>query len=556
MAGLITAVALAAASFSTAVHSMSIGHSRLLSPVGKPLRIQTPLLGVSPQDSQSLSVSVAPASAWQQAGLVPPVDLSSLQVAVFDGVRPGSRLVTVSSGQPLLSAVADLLLVVRSSSGQVQHQVSVLAPADIQVAAAATAQADRVLGQTVSGSASAPGRTGQSIQVKRGDTLFSLARRHAVPGVSLHQWMVAVQAANPSAFIQDNVNLLKAGATLVVPDQAALVALSDAQARRVYQQHGQAFAGYRQRMAARTTVPLESGDTGRGTVSAPVDASVGQPQTSGTDKVVLSTASSLNGTADDALALQKNTQDAESRVVALESNVKNLSNALQQQGIAASEVAAEGMQALADVVDQAIDTASNSAEGASGSGTAATHTGGATGMPVSGPQGAAGSGASGALSGETSASSTAAASSGSSTSTGTAPASSSATASGSENSATSAAGTDAALPALSLPSSGLVSPGTSTGVSSSSLPGPASAVPGQSSKSFSFVSWFQDNLWAVLAGIFALVVVIVVWLLRRAGGQPEAGSGITEDMVRERLQGINLDLDEPAQGGSNTNTPR
>lgn len=546
-AGLIAGVALAALSFSTVVHSMSIGHSRLLSPVGQPLRIQTPLQGVSAQDAQSLSVAVAPAKAWNEAGLVPPVDLSSLQVAVFDGVRPGSKIVTVSSAQPLSSGIADLLLVVRSSSGQVQHQVSVLAPADLQVAAAATVQVNQSLGaagmgavpaKTVTDAVPSGAGAGQAIQVRKGDTLFSLARRHAVPGVSLYQWMVAVQAANPSAFIQDNVNLLKAGATLVVPDPSALVALSDAQARRVFQQHAHAFADYRQRMASRTGASLQPTQAGRGTVSTSTSGPVEQSGGSGADKVVLSSGLSSNGaSADDALALQKNTHDAQSRVATLEDNVKNLSEALQQQGIAASEVASEGIEALADVVDKAVDAVSEAAESGSGKVTAA---GVSNTTAVS--------------SGEASTATTAASS----------PAA---------GSVASSADTGTALPGASLPSaaatrpattpgSGLSSPASSSAssppeaaspdASSSFSSGSVSSVPDPSSKSLSFVSWFQDHLWAVLAGIFALVVMIVVWLLRRAGAEPAASGGITEDMVRERLQGINLDLDEPPQGGSNT----
>lgn len=548
MAGLITSVALATASFSTVVHSMNIGHSRLLSPVGQPLRIQTPLLGVSAQDSLSLSVSIAPASAWQQAGLVPPVDLSSLQVAVFDGARPGSRLVTISSAQPLTSGVADLLLVVRSSAGQVQHQVSVLAPADLQVVAAATAQANRVPGPAVAGSHPSGAGSGQAIQVRQGYTLFSLARRYAVPGVSLHQWMVAVQTANPSAFLQDNVNLLKAGATLVVPDHSALVALSDAQARRVYQQHGQAFAAYRQRLAARKGAPLGARDAARGGVSAPDQAPAAPAETGSTDKVVLSSGSSASSSADDAVALQKNTQEAKSRVVTLEDNVKNLNEALQQQGAVASEVAAEGAKALAGAADAVADAAGKAVS-------AVDKAADAVGQAIAGneqsveaepaPTVAGAATAAGQSAGTTTASSSGASVASSPVASGSAtPASVTSSGAADSNVSPGAA-------ALSLPASSALSLRLPEEPASPSL-GLASSVPLQPSKSFSFVSWFQDNLWAVLAGVLALVVVVFVWLLRRGSAGPMANSGVTEDMVRERLQGINLDLDEPPQGGSTT----
>ena len=52
-----------------------------------------------------------------------------------------------------------------------------------------------------------------AIAVRRGDTMFAIGRRHAVDGVSIYQLMMALQRANPQAFIHDNVNLVRAGAT-------------------------------------------------------------------------------------------------------------------------------------------------------------------------------------------------------------------------------------------------------------------------------------------------------------------------------------------------------
>ena len=247
--------ALASLAVSSSVYAISFGHSRLLSPVGQPLQIQVPVHALTDQERNSLVVSVAAAPAWEQAGLTPPVDPATMQVAVVDGVRAGSKLITVRSSQPLSSNVADLLLAVRSSSGQMQHQVSLLAPADLEVARASG-------GVTASGSGAVgtPGNAAAtSIQIRRGDTLFALARRHAVPGISVYQWMIGVMQANPQAFINDNVNLIKAGATLNVPGGQQLAALSDREAREIFQKHATAFAEYRplrrQLIAARSPHP-------------------------------------------------------------------------------------------------------------------------------------------------------------------------------------------------------------------------------------------------------------------------------------------------------------
>src|SRR5690606_12700803 len=88
---------------------------------------------------------------------------------------------------------------------------------------------------------------GTRITVRRGDTMFAIAQRNAVPGVTVYQMMIALQRANTQAFIEDNVNLVKVGATLTMPGMDALTALSDREARRIFQQHAQAFARYRQR---------------------------------------------------------------------------------------------------------------------------------------------------------------------------------------------------------------------------------------------------------------------------------------------------------------------
>src|SRR3546814_184838 len=157
--------------------------------------------------------------------------------------------------------------------------------------------------------------------------MFAIAQRHAVPGVTIYQMMIALQRANPQAFIHENINLVKAGASLSMPGHDALTAISDREARRLFQQQAQAFAQYRQRAAANTSAVAE-GSGAMGVVSESPSAAApaaDQPR----DQLRLSggqassaeagNASSANAS-DDAVATSKGIEDSQQRVSQLQEN--------------------------------------------------------------------------------------------------------------------------------------------------------------------------------------------------------------------------------------------
>ena len=77
-------------------------------------------------------------------------------------------------------------------------------------------------------------------QVQAGDTLGKIAGDMPIEGYSLDQTMLALLRANPDAFIDGNINLVKRGAVLRTPQSAELTQYSAAQARAVvHEQVGQ-----------------------------------------------------------------------------------------------------------------------------------------------------------------------------------------------------------------------------------------------------------------------------------------------------------------------------
>ena len=82
--------------------------------------------------------------------------------------------------------------------------------------------------------------------VQAHDTLWKLADTHRPADVSVQQMMMALFLANPEAFGSNNINVLKRGAILRMPEQSELAALSHSEALSQAQQHHQAWSNYRQ----------------------------------------------------------------------------------------------------------------------------------------------------------------------------------------------------------------------------------------------------------------------------------------------------------------------
>src|SRR5690606_35136608 len=378
-----TPVALAMAAILAAwtpAHAASIGHSRLVSAPGQPLHINVPLRELSQADLQSLRVSAAPASAWRQAGLVPPVELSSLRITIEQGFAPGSRVVQVRSSQPFDGPVADLLLQIDTAGGSQQHQVSLLTHSSRPQPAAAVQSAAGGAGSAAPGAAvgSARGAAG-TIAVRRGDTLFALAQANAVEGVSVYQMMIALQKANPQAFIDGNINLVKAGATLGIPDAATLRAISDREARRIFQQHAQAYAAYRQAIAARRGQAGQGGSAQQGAVSNPSAQVSASPGVEAGDQVVLSSGNASDAAQDEQDATRRNIGESQARVSQLERNVQSLNQALQMQGEAAKEAVLDGAAVVGQTLSEAATSIGVSSDEPASSGAAS-----GAGQPASG----------------------------------------------------------------------------------------------------------------------------------------------------------------------------
>lgn len=530
-----------------AAQAATFGHARLASAPGDPLSILVPVSDLTAADLRELSAQPAPSADWTRAGLTPPVAIDSLRVTVGPDIQGGGRRVLrIQSGQVFSGTLADLLLDIHTATGEQRYQVSLVAPGPVRAEspAPASASGSAQTGPSAPALGAAATHTstrripGGAIRVRPGDTMFAIARRHAVDGVSVYQLMMALQRANPQAFIHDNINLVRAGASLAVPDVADMLSISDAEARRQFVRQTAAFDRLRGRLAsspARVGDKASGGSVSRG--AAP-DHTAERP--AGGDRLQLSQGGRTDA-ADARTARGHALKDAESRVGQLQDNVQNLNKALQAQGEAARNAAADGAQAIGQSIHQiasAISEASQEAAAQANAQTAAEATAGG------GPAGAAADGT-----GKPQTSGQAAAQ----TTPGTASADAGSAPAGAATAASSAADRVAggASSGNQDVAAGRAAPDLASALKPAA-PGSTEPVELQASKRAQHrASWIQDHLLGVMTALLAVIVFIIAWLLRRANttrDESEDSPRVTEAMVREKLQDIDLDL--PQQDAS------
>lgn len=136
-----------------------------------------------------------------------------------------------------------------------------------------------------------PSGGGGDYTIKPGDTLVRIAQSRVAEGVSLDQMLVSLYHANQDAFVGGNMNRLRAGAVLTLPDAETARSVSPTEARRVVRAHSADFAAFRQSLASTVPVAVEAPTTrpaGSGQVEAAVRDQVAPSGTGDNSRLLLS----------------------------------------------------------------------------------------------------------------------------------------------------------------------------------------------------------------------------------------------------------------------------
>lgn len=203
---LVLAMAAASALSSGMANALGLGELTLKSAQNQPLDAEIELLDVRDLTAAEVAPSLAPPEDFSKAGVAFPTYLEDLTFTPV--INPnGKSVLRVTSSQPLPEPVVKFLVQVMWPQGRLLRDYSVLLDQ-------AKAQGDKPAAGNVAPAVTAAG----SYTTQRRDTLWQIAARNTQGG-SIQQTMIAIQALNPDAFIGNNINQLKVGQVLRLPDQ-------------------------------------------------------------------------------------------------------------------------------------------------------------------------------------------------------------------------------------------------------------------------------------------------------------------------------------------------
>ena len=218
-----------AATTSLNARAVSLGHITLESSLNQPLRASILLGNVQRLTPQDVRVGLAPRTAFQAMGVDWSSNLSDLD---FRAVSSESGLrIELSTEASIVEPYLNFVLELVWPNGRLVREYTVLLDPPVLMAPVRPLDITAVQAASVrSVNRNAEARA-QSLDVDRmtqsGDTLWEIALA-ARPdrSTSVQAMMLAIQSRNPDAFMNQNINRLKAGYVLVMPDQDDLDRIS------------------------------------------------------------------------------------------------------------------------------------------------------------------------------------------------------------------------------------------------------------------------------------------------------------------------------------------
>ncbi|MEN6587246.1 MAG: FimV/HubP family polar landmark protein [Sulfuricella sp.] len=177
--------------------------------------------------------------------------------------------------------------------------------------------------------------------VKKGETLNGIASQLKPEGYNLEQMLVALYQNNKNAFSGNNMNRLKAGQILRVPEEQQLASVNRSEASREVKAHTADWNAYRQKLAGAVTeapAPKEEApkQEAKGKITTAVEDKAALPAPSkdvlkvtkgeapANAKDMQSLQSKVQSLQEETTAREKSLKEANDRIAALEKNIKEM----------------------------------------------------------------------------------------------------------------------------------------------------------------------------------------------------------------------------------------
>ena len=356
------------------VQAAGLGRLSVQSGLGQPLSAEIDLVAVRGDEASSLNARLASPDDYRNANLQYNSAITGLKLSIEK--RPnGQSFLKVTGNRPVNEPFIDLLIELSWSGGKLVREYTALldppgygqqaqATAAPAPAAAPAVPESRPIAAPAPAPAAAapppaPAAAGPMAQeygpIARGETLGKIAGSLKPEGISLEQMMVGLYRSNPDAFIRKNLNLVKSGKILRVPDQQELAAIPQGEAVKEYRTQVADWRAYSGRVADAAGAASEGGSTARGKITASVDS----PATDSKDVVKLSkgeagtggkpltAAAKANALQEELVARTRELAEANERIAQLEKTIKDAQKLaeLKSPGMAAAQQQAEAAKA-------------------------------------------------------------------------------------------------------------------------------------------------------------------------------------------------------------------
>lgn len=288
---LVLAIAAASALSSGMAHALGVGELTLQSSLNQPLVAEIELLDVRDLSAEEMRPALASPEEFNKAGVDRQYFLTDLKFTPV--IKPnGKSVIRVTSTKPVREPYLNFLVEVLWPNGRLLREYTLLldpplyspqAAAAPQLPVAAPAPRPATSTPSTPPRAAAPVPTpaaprtaaaeqGSEYRTNTNDTLWEIAQRVRGNG-SVHQAMLAIQDLNPDAFIDGNINRMKSGQVLRLPDEGQIASRSQAEALA---QVGEQNSSWRQARSAPATAGTRQIDatrrTGAGAAPAEVQA--------------------------------------------------------------------------------------------------------------------------------------------------------------------------------------------------------------------------------------------------------------------------------------------